>query len=78
MADVSQVYKKIWSGPEANAAKEAASNLYSNAAAQSGLGSCDRGAVTYGSNGGAESINVGTLRQCGISFGKEVSKNSRK
>lgn len=73
-SNVANVYRKVWNTPEARAAADSASNLYTSAAEKSGLKTCDRGAVTYGASGAADSISVATLRQCGKSFGAEVTK----
>lgn len=79
MADVSSVYRKVWSNPEARAAADAASNAYSAAAAQSGESSCFRSGITYGASGAAESLgSFATFRKCGKDFGKEVAKPSKK
>jgi len=78
MADVSKLYKGVWSGTTSPAeAKAQASSIYGQAAAETAESACFRAGVNYGSSGAAESANFSVYRQCGREFGAKVARPSK-
>jgi len=77
MADVSQLYKGVWSGTvNPQEAAMQASEIYTTAAQEAGESSCFRGAITY-RDGVAVAANFKNYRNCGRSFGARVAKSSK-